>query len=102
MSALRVARLDDLPAGRPTLVEANGLRLVLARVKDDVFACQDTCAHKGGPLSEGKLSGVRLACPWHGWMYDVRTGDCVFPGRGARVPSYPVRVDADEVFVECP
>ncbi len=45
MSALRVARLDDLPAGRPTLVEANGLRLVLARVKDDVFACQDTCAH---------------------------------------------------------
>jgi nitrite reductase/ring-hydroxylating ferredoxin subunit len=102
MPVLRVARLDDVLAGRPTLVEANGLRLVLARVKDDVFACQDACAHKGGPLSEGRLSGVRLACPWHGWMYDVRTGECVVPGRGHRVTRYAVRVEAGEVWVEIP
>ena len=79
-----------------------GPSLGLARVKDDVFACQDTCAPKGGPLSEGKLSGVRLACPWHGWMYDVRTGECVLPGRGNRVASYAVRVKAGEIWVELP
>jgi nitrite reductase/ring-hydroxylating ferredoxin subunit len=33
-------------------------------------------------------------------MYDVRTGQCLFPGRGASVPSYPVRVDGEQVFVE--
>jgi nitrite reductase/ring-hydroxylating ferredoxin subunit len=35
-------------------------------------------------------------------MYDVRTGQCVFPGRGAAIPSYPVRLEADQVFVELP
>ena len=85
MSLVNVARLDDLRAGQPKLVEVGGARLVLVCVKDEVYACDDVCAHQGGPLSQGKLSGVRLACPWHGWMYDVRTGECVMPGRGTRV-----------------
>jgi nitrite reductase/ring-hydroxylating ferredoxin subunit len=97
---VRVARLDDLPAGQLKLVEVDGVRIVLARVRDDVYACDDSCAHQGGPLSDGKLSGVRLACPWHGWMYDVRTGECVMPARGNRVARYPVRVDAGEIWVE--
>lgn len=100
--ARRVASLDEVPAGRPKLVEVEGIRIVLARVGESVYACGDVCAHRGGPLSEGKLTGGRLACPWHGWMYDVRTGQCVFPGRGAGVPVYPVRMDAGQIFVELP
>ena len=92
--------LADLTPGQPTLVQAEGTRVVLVRVGDRVHALGDVCAHRGGPLSGGKLSGMRLACPWHGWMYDVRTGRCVFPGRGAAVPSYPVRVENAEVRVE--
>ena len=102
MSLVSVARLDDLQAGQPKLVEVGGTRLLLVRVNDEVHACDDVCAHQGGPLSEGKLSGVRLACPWHGWMYDVRTGQCVIPGRGNRVASYPTRIEAGEVWVEVP
>lgn len=97
---VRVARLDDLPAGEAVLVEVNGVRIALARVGDAVYACGEVCTHRGGPLSEGRLSGTRLACPWHGWHFDVRTGECVLPGRGARVPSYPVRVEAGEVWVD--
>ena len=100
--ARRVASLDEVPVGQPKLVELDGTRVVLARVGDAVYACGDVCSHRGGPLSEGKLNGARLACPWHGWMYDVRTGQCLFPGRGAGVPSYPVRVEAGEVLVELP
>jgi nitrite reductase (NADH) small subunit len=100
--ARRVASLDEVPAGQPKLVELDGTRIVLARTGDLVYACGDVCAHRGGPLSEGKLNGTRLACPWHGWMYDVRTGQCVFPGRGASVPSYPVRLEADQILVELP
>jgi nitrite reductase/ring-hydroxylating ferredoxin subunit len=100
--ARRVASLDEVPAGRPTLVQLDGTRIVLARVGDAVYACGDVCSHRGGPLSEGKLNGTRLVCPWHGWMYDVRTGQCLFPGRGEAVPSYPVRTDAGEIFVELP
>ena len=102
MSEIRAASLDAVPTGQPALVELQGIRVVLARVGDRVYACGDVCAHRGGPLSEGKLNGTRLACPWHGWIYDVRTGQCAFPGRGASVPSYPVRVDAGEVWVEMP
>jgi len=99
---VRAASLEEVPLGQPRLVELNGTRVVLARVGDQVYACGDTCAHKGGPLSEGKLSGTRLACPWHGWIYDVRTGQCAFPGRGASVPFYKVRVEANDIIVEMP
>ena len=101
-SARRVASLDEVPAGQPKLVELDGTRIVLARVGSAVYACGDVCAHRGGPLGEGKLTGTRLACPWHGWMYDVRTGQCVFPGRRTAIPTYPVRLEADQVLVELP
>ena len=99
---IRAASVEDIPVGSLKLVEVGGLRIVLARVGDAVYACDDVCAHRGGALSEGKLSGTKLACPLHGWFYDVRTGQCLFPGRGASVPSYPVRVEGDSVFVELP
>lgn len=99
VNEVRAARLDDLHAHPLKLIEVNGARIVLARVGDAVYACSDTCAHHGGPLSDGKLSGARLACPWHGWMYDVRTGECVMPDRGARVITYAVRVEAGDIWV---
>jgi nitrite reductase/ring-hydroxylating ferredoxin subunit len=99
---MRAGRLDDVPTGRPTRVDVGGTPVVLVRVGDAVHACGGVCSHRGGPLADGTLSGTRLACPWHGWMYDVRTGECVFPGRGARVPIYPTRIDAGEIWVEMP
>ena len=102
MSDVHVARLDELEPGQPKLVEAAGERIVLARVGESVYACGDTCAHQGGPLSDGKLVGSRLTCPWHGWMYDVRTGACLMPSRGKPVPSYPVRLDGGDVWITIP
>jgi nitrite reductase/ring-hydroxylating ferredoxin subunit len=99
---IRVARLDEVPAGQPYLVEAEGTRIVLVRVGDAVHACDDGCTHHGGPLSEGKLSGTRLSCPWHGWMFDVRTGQCLMPSRGGAIPTYPVHVESGEIWVELP
>lgn len=98
--AVRVASLEELAVGELRLVEVNGTRVVLARVGDAVYACGEVCAHQGGPLSEGRLSGTRLACPWHGWHFDVRTGACVMPSRGGPVPSYAVRIEAGDVLVE--
>ena len=102
MSEIRVARFDDLVAGQPTLVEANSTRIVLVRVGDSVYACNDVCGHQGGPLSDGRVSGTKLACPWHGWMYDVKSGECLMPSRGGSIPSYAVRVDGPDVWVDLP
>src|SRR5437899_12108641 len=102
MATVRVARLADLTPGQPQRAEIGGAAIVVARVGDQVFACGDTCAHKGGPLSGGRLPGARLACPWHGWMYDGRTGECVFQGRGAVVPPSPLHITAAEGLGQLP
>jgi nitrite reductase/ring-hydroxylating ferredoxin subunit len=98
----RVASLSELVPGQPIGMDVDGARLVLARVGETVYACGDTCTHRGGHLSEGRLTGPRLSCPLHGWNYDMRTGQCVLPIRGGRVPVYSVRIDGDSVFVEIP
>ena len=100
MPRIRVARLDEVPPGQPTLVEAAGTRIVLVRVDDTVHACDDSCTHHGGPLSEGRLTGTQLACPWHGWMFDLRSGECLMPSRGGRVDTYPVTVENGDIWVE--
>jgi nitrite reductase/ring-hydroxylating ferredoxin subunit len=100
--ARRVASIDEVPAGRPKQVDLGGTPVLLARVGDAVYACAAVCTHRGGPLGEGKLNGSRLTCPWHGWMYDVRTGQCLFPGRGAAVAIYPVRMEGEQILLELP
>ena len=102
MTAVRAASLEEVPTGTCKLMEANGTRVVVARVGEQVYACADGCSHRGGPLSEGKLAGARLTCPWHGWMYGVRTGQCLLPARGEALATYPVRVDGGEIWVDVP
>lgn len=97
---VRVGSLDELQPGEMRRVDAGGTSVVVVRVGDQVYACGGVCTHRGGPLAEGRLNGVRLVCPWHGWMFDVRTGACVMPARGAAVATYPVRIAAGDVFVE--
>jgi nitrite reductase/ring-hydroxylating ferredoxin subunit len=99
---VRAGRLDALPTDRPVALDVEGTAVILVRVGEAVYACGGVCAHKGGPLAEGKVSGARIACPWHGWMYDVRTGQCLFPARGGAVPSYPVRIADGDVWVDLP
>ena len=100
MIEVRAASLADLPAGAPRHVDAGSTPLCLVRIGDEVHAIVDQCTHQGGALSGGRLSGHRLACPRHGWMFDVRTGQCVFPPRGTAVARYPTRVDEGGVWVQ--
>jgi nitrite reductase/ring-hydroxylating ferredoxin subunit len=102
LSEVRAAALADLEPDRPISIILNGTRVALIRIGEQVHALGDTCTHQGGPLGEGTLKGTRLACPWHGWMYDVRSGQCLFPTRGGPVPCYPVRVTGGEVWVDLP
>jgi nitrite reductase (NADH) small subunit/3-phenylpropionate/trans-cinnamate dioxygenase ferredoxin subunit len=102
LSEVRAAALADLVPDRPISVTLNGTRVALVRIGEQVHAIGDDCRHQGGPLGEGNLRGTRLACPWHGWMYDVRTGQCLFPARGGAVPSYPVRIADGDVWVDLP
>jgi nitrite reductase/ring-hydroxylating ferredoxin subunit len=97
---IRVAHLADLAPGRLYYVEVDGLPIALANVAGTIYAFGDSCRHEGGPLSAGMLINCTVTCPWHGWTYDVRTGKSIVPPVGLRVPTYPVHVEGDAVFVE--
>jgi len=70
-------------------------------VDGEVYATQGHCVHMHAPLLTGYLEGKRLTCSWHGWEYDVSTGEC-FTNDWARLVTYPVRIEGEEVFVGLP
>src|SRR5580658_8696402 len=73
MPLLRAARKDDIPAGTIREFQVNGTTVAIANVEGKLFAINNTCLHRGGPLGEGELAGKVVTCPWHGWQYDVTT-----------------------------
>ena len=93
-----VARLDEIEPGSLACVRVGEQDLALARVGDELYALAGHCIHLQGPLCEGRLEGYVLSCPWHGWQYDVRTGENEFD-RAIQLETYPVRVDDGEVRI---
>jgi len=93
-----VARVDDIPPGTIRTVKAGDEEIALAHCNGGFYAVQPHCIHLQGPLGEGELEGCVLTCPWHGWQYDVRTGQNEFD-LAIQLQTYDVQVEAGEVRV---
>lgn len=76
--------------------------LVLVRRGDLVFALKETCSHAGGPLSEGKLEGDTIICPWHGSAFRLSDGAVRHGPAATRQVAYRARINADQVEVQGP
>ena len=90
---------DKLEANKPTKVIADGVNVVLVKQGDEIFALRETCTHLGGPLSEGKIEGDSIRCPWHGSRFCLKDGrvldgPAVFPER-----PFDVRVREGQIEV---
>jgi len=70
-----VAAVNEIPPGSGKTVDVNGVRIALFNVNGTFYAVDNTCPHAGGPLGEGYLTGAIVECPWHGWAFDVKTGE---------------------------
>jgi nitrite reductase (NADH) small subunit len=93
-----VARVGDLLPGQGRRVTVGDRWIGLFNIAGAYHAVDDICLHRGGPLSEGALSGTIVTCPWHGWQFDVCSGTCVQdPGVG--VTRHAVRTSGDEIQV---
>lgn len=94
-----VCRLDELEDGRGRVVEVDGLELAVFRRGEEVYAVENSCPHRGGPLAFGDLRGVTVYCPLHAWPFDLRSGRCLeFPD--APVRAFRARVEGGQVRVE--
>jgi len=99
MSLVKVLKASELVEGQVRGVLAGSRRLALARVGGKIYCLDNTCAHAGGPLGEGKVEGSAVVCPWHGFGFDVKTG--VSPMNSElKVPIYKVVVKGGDVFVD--
>ncbi len=97
---VKVARTEDLAPGGGKMVEVNGKKIALFNVEGQYYAIDDTCTHRGGPLSEGALGGRAVTCPWHGAVFDVTTGEALGPPASKGVARYNVRVSGEDIEVE--
>jgi len=95
---VEVAKISDVPFGRTKAFDIDGRRIALFHTRDGIFATDNTCPHRGGPLAEGDLIGNEITCPWHLWGFDVVTGAC--PGNPEMtVATHEVRIEGDSVLV---
>ena len=104
-----VATVDEIRPGQRKLVEVGGLSIGVFNLNGEFFALRNRCPHQGGPLCEGKLWGLLeasrpgefaysrpgeiLSCGWHGWEFDVRTGQSWCDPRRLRARTYAVHVE---------
>ena len=91
--------MSDLTVGRAHRVLVGGVALAVVRIDDDVYAVEDRCSHADVALSEGEVEGCTLECWLHGSRFDLRTGNPSGPPATTPVPTYPVSVEGDTVFV---
>ncbi len=101
MTSYRVADQADLAPGQLRAVDVGGDRVCLARLPDGtVYAVSDTCTHEEASLSEGEIWDGSVACPQHGSLFDLATGEVT--GLPAQIPvrTFPVRVEHGAILVE--
>jgi len=95
-----VARKSAIAPGTMLRVMVDGVAVLLCNVDGELYAVEDICTHDGGELDAGELDGSRVMCPRHGAFFDVTTGKALTLPAVVSLPTYPVRVDGDDVYVE--
>ncbi len=118
MSKHVVAAVADLPPGSRKLVSVRGRPIAVFNLGGDYFGLLNRCPHQGGSLCEGLLTSVLTAdrpgeyimsrhgeiirCPWHGWEFDIRTGQSWCEPDRIAIRQYPVEVAAGTDLVKGP
>ena len=109
-----VARVDEVPPGGRKIVAVSGRSIGVFNVGGRFVAVRNVCPHQGAPVCRGRVGGTTLpsepgayrwgregeilACPWHGWEFDLLTGRAL-ADPSARLRTYPVTVRDGTVYV---
>lgn len=96
---INLGLLAQIPVGEGRQFHVSGQDVAVFRLRSGkLFATQAHCPHRAGPLADGLTGGATLACPLHGWKFNLETGE---PIQGScAIATYPVRVnDGGEVII---
>lgn len=95
---VRIGSAAELPApGEAREFECGAHTICVANVVGTYAAVDNVCPHRGGPLGQGVVEGTKIVCPWHGWEFDLATGNNPFTPN-LSVAAYDLKIDGDEVY----
>ena len=113
-----VARAGDVAPGECKIVDVAGREIGVFNIGGQYFALANRCPHEGGPLCQGRIGPLvtsdgpgtyrldrdreLLRCPWHGWEFDIRTGQSWCDPKSTRARQFQVTVEAGEKLVKGP
>ena len=97
---VKVATVGQIAPGEGKAVEAGGKTIALFNIDGTFYAIDDTCTHRGGPLSEGMVEGTEVTCPWHGAVFDITSGVVLGSPAPRDVARYPIRINGEDIEVE--
>ena len=96
---IEIGALTEIPRlGSRVVRTASGDIAVFRTESDEVFALDDRCPHKGGPLSQGIVHNRRVTCPLHNFVIELASGQAVAPDEGC-TRSHPAKVESGKVFL---
>ncbi|MCL4394313.1 MAG: Rieske 2Fe-2S domain-containing protein [Chloroflexi bacterium] len=98
---ITVGRIEEIPAGQRKIVHVGALTIGVFNHAGNWYALRNSCLHRGGPVATGSLDGDTLTCPWHGFQYNVTTGELLVDP-SARLDTYSVVVKDGEVRLLVP
>ena len=99
MSWIDIGALEDVPLrGARVLKTAQGCVALFRTGEAEVFAVEDRCPHKGGPLSEGIVHDQKVTCPLHNWVFDLNTGAA--QGEDGQIATYALRVEDGRILID--
>jgi|YelNatPaOPRAMG01_1025707.scaffolds.fasta_scaffold15680_5 nitrite reductase/ring-hydroxylating ferredoxin subunit len=96
-----VAKLTDLSESTGKMVEIDGLEIALFKEGATVYALDNECPHRQGPISEGELNDGIVTCPWHAWDINAMTGEVVYNPR-LKSKTYPCKIMDGVIYLEVP
>ncbi len=95
-----IAALDAVPPRGARLVKTkHGCVAVFRTAEDEVFALDNACPHKNGPLAEGIVHGTSVTCPLHNWVISLETGAVQGADEG-QVATYPARIEGGRILLD--
>jgi len=95
-----IAPLESIPQrGARVVKTALGCVAIFRTADDKVFAIEDSCPHKKGPLSEGIVHGTSVTCPLHNWVISLETGKAQGADEGA-VNTYEIKVENGRILLD--
>ncbi|MEM7777440.1 MAG: nitrite reductase small subunit NirD [Pseudomonadota bacterium] len=95
-----IGNLADIPREGARVVKTPAGCIGVFRTADDrVFALEDRCPHKAGPLSQGIVHDAHVTCPLHNWVISLETGLAQGADDG-QVRTFPLRVDGDRILID--